>query len=62
MQSKESIKIVERKANPELSEGGISSEKEFINQMIRYIHTKASIPETGDASDIKVGIAEFKID
>ncbi|HHG3270310.1 TPA: hypothetical protein ACQYDI_003705 [Vibrio parahaemolyticus] len=29
---------------------------------IRYIHTKASIPETGDASDIKVGIAEFKID
>ncbi|MBM4885807.1 immunity 49 family protein [Vibrio parahaemolyticus] len=34
MQSKESVKIVERKANPELSESGVSSEKEFINKIL----------------------------
>ncbi|TOC23040.1 hypothetical protein CGJ89_21485, partial [Vibrio parahaemolyticus] len=27
-------KVVERKANPELSESGVSSEKEFINKIL----------------------------
>uniref|UniRef100_UPI0024909C0F immunity 49 family protein n=1 Tax=Vibrio parahaemolyticus TaxID=670 RepID=UPI0024909C0F len=34
MQSKESVKIVERKADPELSESGVYSEKEFINKIL----------------------------
>ncbi|MFB1073194.1 immunity 49 family protein [Vibrio diabolicus] len=34
MQSKGTIKIVERKADPELSESGVSSEKEFINKIL----------------------------
>ncbi|MDF5063819.1 hypothetical protein P3703_24820, partial [Vibrio parahaemolyticus] len=29
---------------------------------IRYIHTQASIPESGKASDVKLEVAEFKID
>ncbi|MDF4545745.1 hypothetical protein P3675_24180, partial [Vibrio parahaemolyticus] len=28
---------------------------------IRYIHTQASIPESGKASDLKLEVAEFKI-
>ncbi|EIE1187824.1 immunity 49 family protein [Vibrio parahaemolyticus] len=34
MQSKGTIKIVERKADPELSESGVYSEKEFINKIL----------------------------
>ncbi|KAB2114398.1 hypothetical protein F6475_10610 [Vibrio alginolyticus] len=29
---------------------------------IRYIHTQANIPESGKASDVKLEVAEFKID
>ena len=29
---------------------------------IRYIHTQASIPKSGKASDLKLEVAEFKID
>jgi len=29
---------------------------------IRYIHTQASIPKSGQASDLKLEVAEFKID
>ncbi|MDF4304854.1 hypothetical protein P3370_23465, partial [Vibrio parahaemolyticus] len=28
---------------------------------IRYIHTQADIPESGKASDVKLEVAEFKI-
>ncbi|MFH4829621.1 immunity 49 family protein [Vibrio diabolicus] len=34
MQSKGTVKIVERKADPELSESGVYSEKEFINKIL----------------------------
>ncbi|MBS9884157.1 immunity 49 family protein, partial [Vibrio alginolyticus] len=34
MQSKGTIKTVERKADPELSESGVYSEKEFINKIL----------------------------
>ncbi|HCG7129146.1 TPA: hypothetical protein NJ327_001881 [Vibrio parahaemolyticus] len=34
----------------------------FSGRPIRYIHTEASILESGKASDVKLEVAEFKID